>query len=106
VREQVSAAKREPEMMPNCLPPRFLSGPPIAYTDQAIREHVQGCLLAKCIITSSGGVRDCETLEALGSMTEPVLNALLQRRYTPMTCNGEAIDTNYNYRINLRLRGW
>lgn len=102
VQEQV---KRHPELKSNCLPPRVLSGPPIQYTDQAIRDHVQGCVLAKCIITTSGGVRDCEMLETLGPMTEPVLNALLQRRYAPMTCDGKAVETSYTFQVSLRVRG-
>jgi len=28
---------------------------------------------------------------------------LEQRRYTPMTCDGKPIDTDYTYRINFRL---
>jgi len=87
----------------SCTPPTFVSGPSPIYTSASLTRNVQGCLVIKCVITAQGRVRRCEPLEPLDGLTGPALSALEQRRYTPMTCDGKPIDTDYTYRINFRL---
>ena len=87
----------------NCTPPRKVSGPDPHYTRTALMQNVQGCLVIECVITLAGSVRNCRALQPVSELTESAIAALEQRRYTPMTCDGKPIVSDYTFRINFRM---
>lgn len=84
-------------------PPVPLSGQPIVYTPQARAARVEGTLIARCVITVEGRVRECRILKGLPHMDEAVLDALYSRRYRPVTFQGRPVSVSYTVTLNLRL---
>jgi TonB family protein len=84
-------------------PPVFLSGPDPEYTQQALDHEVEGTVEAKCTITAQGTVRDCKILKGVPFMDRAVIDALEHRKYTPATAGGKPVDTEYPFKISLKL---
>src|SRR4051812_7191875 len=82
-------------------PPVFLSGPNPHYTEEALRHNVQGTLVIRCVITSEGEVRECEAKTSLRYLTDTTIAVLQKRKYRPARRNGEPIDVDYTFRINM-----
>ena len=82
-------------------PPKLVSGTPPTYTRQALEARVEGTMIVQCVITRSGTVRDCRVLQTVPFMEEAVVNALVTRRYSPVTQDGVAIDVAYVFRVHL-----
>ena len=62
-------------------PPRLLSeGVPVRYTAEALRERVQGLLVAQCTLSREGAVRDCHVIKGLPYLDEAVVESLASRR--------------------------
>lgn len=75
--------------------PRLVAGPAPEYPRQAREAKVEGTMLVKCVITTSGALRDCRIIKGLPFMEQPVLAALSQQRYTPVTFQGRPVDVEY-----------
>ncbi|MFP2929072.1 TonB family protein [Pyxidicoccus sp. 3LG] len=84
-------------------PPVMMGGQPIEYTPQALAARVEGSLVAKCVITEQGRVRDCRIIKGLAHMDESVLEALHSRRYRPVTFQGQPVSVSYNFTVRLSL---
>jgi protein TonB len=83
--------------------PTKLSGPDPEYTPEAMDRQVEGTMEVRCIVTAVGRAHSCQVLKALPFMSRPVVEALERRTYSPARLNGQALDVQYTFRINLRL---
>lgn len=88
---------------PGMTRPEKLSGPSPRYTAEALEKHVQGQMLARCILTREGTVRSCRILKPLPYMDEAVLSALCDSRYTPVLSQGQPVDVEYTFNVRLTL---
>lgn len=85
---------------PQCTPPRFLSGPsPTNYVDG---RFINGCLVVKCVITTSGSVGRCHAIEPLEGLTKHVITTLEKRLYTPWLCDGKPQELDYTFTLDFR----
>lgn len=84
-------------------PPRMLSGAQFNYTLEARRAGVEGMIIAKCVITSEGRVRDCRIIKGLPFMDDAVLEALYSRTYQPLTFQGRPVNVSYTFNIRLKM---
>ncbi|WP_338867144.1 energy transducer TonB [Myxococcus stipitatus] len=84
-------------------PPTLLGGPPLEYTELALRARVEGTFIAKCVITREGFVRDCRVIKGLAHMNDETLNALHHRRYTPVSYQGRATGVSYVFTLRFKL---
>jgi TonB family protein len=87
----------------NLVAPRFLSGPSPKYTKEAFDHQVKGTVIAKCVITIEGAVRQCRILHSVKYMDEAVIAALQARRYQPATREGKPLEVDYTFKLNLSL---
>ena len=81
--------------------PVLVSGPRIAYTQQALDRGVDGEMVVKCVITVEGTVHDCRVLRGLPYMDRSVVEALEARRYRPATLAGSPLEVNYTFKVKL-----
>lgn len=84
-------------------PPRLLSGPDPAYTEEALEREVEGAMRVACVVTASGGVRGCRVLQGLPFMDRAVVEALERRRYAPAQLDGRPVETDFIFVVRLRL---
>lgn len=84
-------------------PPVLMGGPPLEYTEQARMARVEGTVIAKCVVTREGDVRDCRILRGLAHMDEEVLDALHHRRYSPVTFQGRPQSVSYVFTLRFKL---
>jgi protein TonB len=84
-------------------PPKLISGPAIEYTQKALENDVEGVMLVRCVLTTSGEVKDCQTIQSLRFMEKAVLDVLGKRRYSPVTLQGQPVEVYYTFRIRLQL---
>jgi periplasmic protein TonB len=83
--------------------PEYLSGPNPEYTAKALENEVQGLMIVRCVVNSTGEVRDCRVVKSLPFMDRAVIRALEARRYKPARLEGKIITVDYEFRINLVL---
>lgn len=84
-------------------PPRLMGSPGIEYTHQALAARVEGTMIAKCVITVRGDVKDCRIIKGLPHMNESVLDALHNRRYSPVQYQGRTVSVSYVFTLKLKL---
>ena len=84
-------------------PPQPLSRQSIDYTPQARAAQVEGTLIAKCVITTEGSVRDCRVIKGVPHMNEAVVDALHSWRYRPVMYQGKAVSVSYVFTIRLTM---
>ena len=85
-------------------PPELLrQGIALEYTEQARVARVEGTMLAKCVITREGQVRDCRILKGMAHMDEAVIESLESRRYSPVYFQGSPVSVSYVFTIRLKL---
>lgn len=84
-------------------PPTQVRTTPIEWTPAARAAGVEGTLIAKCVITTEGEVRDCRVIKGLPHMNEAVVDALESWRYRPVTYQGKAVSVSYVFTLRLRL---
>ncbi|MEP7124329.1 MAG: TonB family protein [Byssovorax sp.] len=75
--------------------PQLLTGPEPAFPREALEARVEGTLLAKCVITTEGALTGCRIIKSLPFLDQPVLAALAQRRYTPVSFQGRPVAVEY-----------
>ncbi len=83
--------------------PEYVAGPSPEYTQKALEAGVQGLMVVKCVVDTSGHVTDCRVVKSLPYMDKAVISALERRRYRPATMRGKPITVDYTFRINLTL---
>jgi serine/threonine-protein kinase len=76
-------------------------GPDPDYTPEAINHDIHGVMVVKCLITVKGAVRDCQVIQSLPFMDRAVVHALERRRYQPYLSNGQPVEVEYTFKINL-----
>ncbi|NNC15435.1 TonB family protein [Corallococcus exiguus] len=84
-------------------PPKMLSGSQFSYTLEARRAGVEGMIIAKCVITTEGRVRDCRIIKGLPFMDDAVLESLSSRTYQPLTFQGRPVNVSYTFNIRLKM---
>jgi len=83
--------------------PKFLDGPSIEYSAEALQQGVEGLMIVRCVVTVEGAVYGCRVLKSLPLMDEAVVAVLQARRYRPALLKGMPLEVNYTFRIRLRL---
>ena len=58
----------------------------------------------KCVITTAGTLQGCRILKSLPFLDEPVLQALAQQRYTPVTFQGRPVAVEYVIPFKFKLQ--
>ncbi len=81
--------------------PEQTSGELPKYTREALAAHVEGNMLAKCVITSTGKLENCRIIKALPHMEQAVLDALSTWRYKPVRYQGRPVAVDYLIQIRL-----
>jgi protein TonB len=84
--------------------PQRVAGPEPDYPRQAREAKVEGTMLVKCVITTSGTLRGCRIIKSLPFLDQPVLEALAQQRYTPVTFQGRPVDVEYVIPFKFKLQ--
>jgi len=85
--------------------PTRISGPDPIYTRAAFLARVQGSMKIQCVISTDGWIYDCRVVQGLALMNQAVLDALVARRYRPVTFHGKEISCDYVFNINLVMPG-
>lgn len=75
--------------------PQLVGGPEPVFPREARLANVEGTLLAKCVITTEGTLTGCRIIKSLPFLDQPVLEALAQRRYTPVSFQGRPVAVEY-----------
>jgi len=83
--------------------PRLLSGRQPAYTAQALAARVEGKVIVRCVITTTGDARDCRIVKPLPLLDRAVVTALLESRFAPATFRGQSVDVNYLFTFDFKL---
>jgi protein TonB len=71
------------------------------YSREASAARDEGPVIAQCVITVEGSLRNCRIVKGVSHMDAAVLEALSHWRYTPVTFQGRAVSVEYT--IMLRL---
>ena len=83
--------------------PHRVEGPEPSVPREAREARVEGTMLVKCVITTTGSLRGCHVLKSLPFMDQPVLAALARQRYTPVTFQGRPINVEYLIPLKIEL---
>ena len=83
--------------------PEQLSGDPISYTREAIQGKVEGLMIVKCVINTSGHVENCRVLKSLPYMDKAVVDSLRSRIFKPITYQGRPVSVDYVFDVRLVL---
>ena len=84
--------------------PQLVTGPEPVFPREAREARVEGTLLAKCVITTEGALTGCRILKSLPFLDQPVLDALAQRRYTPVSFQGRPVAVEYVIPFKFKLQ--
>jgi TonB family protein len=85
--------------------PQLVIGKDPIYTREALAKRAQGLFRARCVITTEGEVKNCVVLQSIPLMDDAILDALTQRRYTPVSHQGQLVDVTYVFNVKLVLPG-
>jgi protein TonB len=83
--------------------PRRLSGEPPGYTREAREARVEGLMILRCVITTSGRVERCQVLQRVPHMEAAVLDAVSRWRFAPAMLEGRPVAVRYNLKVRLQL---
>jgi protein TonB len=84
--------------------PQLVGGPEPVFPREALEARVEGTLLARCVITTEGALTNCRIIKSLPFLDQPVLAALAQRRYTPVSFQGRAVAVEYTIPFKFKLQ--
>jgi len=82
--------------------PQRLSGGELRLPPEAIAQGVHGVVLARCLVTVEGVLKDCRILKSPPRVDAAVLDYLRRGRYSPITYNGKPVAAHYVF--NLRIQ--
>lgn len=74
------------------------------YPRNAMLQHREGVVLAKCRIATDGAVRDCSIIKGDVMLQQAALDALAQQHYRPFMYGGVAVSVWYNFRFTFKLQ--
>ncbi len=74
-----------------------------AYTREALEAKVEGTVIAKCVVTTSGALTGCRIVKSVPHMDQAVLNALSASKYQPATLQGKPVAVDYVFTMRLKL---
>ena len=75
------------------------------YPQGALRIHMAGTVVVKCIVDKNGNVRDAEVVtSSFAAFDEPALKALQQWRFAPGSFRGKPVDTWFELTIRFQPR--
>ncbi len=83
--------------------PSRISGSDPVYSKKAREAKVEGTVLVKCVIETSGSLSHCELVKTLPFMSLEILTAVSAWRFTPVMFAGKPIRVIYTIPIRLRL---
>ncbi len=83
--------------------PRLISGRQPAYTQKARDAAVEGMVMARCLLMTTGALHDCVIIQSVPLMDQEVLDALATQRYAPATFHGTPINVSYTLRFRFAL---
>jgi TonB family protein len=86
---------------PRFTPPKLIFAEKLRYTPEALKARVQGVIIAKCIISCRGEVKQCRIIKGLPHMNQAALTALQSRRYEPMRNKGRAVSTSFVFSLKV-----
>jgi serine/threonine-protein kinase len=78
-------------------------GKPLQYTQEALRARVEGLMIVRCVISTSGKPEGCRVIKPLPYMERAVLDALASRTYKPISQNGKVVAVDYVFEVKLKL---
>lgn len=84
--------------------PQLVGGPEPVFPREALEARVEGTLLARCVITTEGALTNCRILKSLPFLDQPVLAALAQRHYTPVSFQGRPVAVEYTIPFKFKLQ--
>jgi serine/threonine-protein kinase len=73
------------------------------YTREALEARVEGSVIAKCVVTTSGSLTGCHIVKGIAHMDQAVLNALSASKYQPATLQGKPVAVDYVFTMRLVL---
>jgi TonB family protein len=82
--------------------PSPISPGEIQYTREAREANVQGTMIVRCVITTSGATESCRILKGLPFMDQAVLSALSRHKGTPVMSQGKPVTAEYTFTIRLK----
>jgi len=88
---------------PGMTPPRRLSGEEPKYTAQALAARIEGKVIVRCVLTTTGAVRSCRVVEPLAELDGAAVRALEASRFTPVTFQGRPTAVTYLFTFDFRL---
>jgi len=74
-----------------------------AYTREALEAKVEGTVIAKCVVTTSGALTGCRIVKGVAHMDQAVLNALSASKYQPALLQGKPVAVDYVFTMRLVL---
>jgi serine/threonine-protein kinase len=89
---------------PDMSQPTLISSVDPVFPREAIVAKVEGTVIAKCTITTSGSLESCRIIKGLPFMDRPMLDALSQRKYTPVIYKGSPVAVQYVFSTHIVLR--
>lgn len=104
-REQAQKAKETViPFGPGMERPKKKSGPDPTYTREAREAKVEGKLIAQCVVTKEGDLKDCKVLKSLPFMDRAVLEALAQQKWEPATVGGKPVAVLFTIPFVFKLK--
>ena len=73
------------------------------YTREALEARVEGTVIAKCVVTTSGALTGCRIVKGVPHMDQAVLSALAASKYQPATLQGKPVSVDYVFSMRLVL---
>jgi serine/threonine protein kinase/outer membrane biosynthesis protein TonB len=86
---------------PDMSQPRLISAVDPVFPREALVARVEGTVIAKCTITTFGSLEGCRIIKGLPFMDRPMLDALSQRRYTPVIYRGSPVAVQYVFSTHI-----
>ncbi len=82
--------------------PTLLSHSDPVYTREAAAMSIEGLALAKCIVTTSGSLRNCHLIKGLQFMDASILAALATWKYSPITYQGQVVSVEMTIPVHVK----
>ena len=83
--------------------PQQISGTAPSYSREALAARVEGKVLVRCVIQTSGEVKDCQVLKGVPMLTDVVLASLRTSRFSPVIYRGLPQAIQYLFTFNFKL---
>jgi protein TonB len=88
---------------PGMTPPRRVSGEAPKYTTQALAARIEGRVIVRCVLGTTGDVRSCRIVKPLAELDRAAVRALEASRFTPVTFQGRPAAVTYLFTFDFRL---